>query len=497
MTAGRRMRRCVLLHLLGVAAVGVAFIAEPGLRTAAAAEPPDADTAVSYTLLGRGYAAIAGYPADEVPPRPQSEAAEPLPDQTCPEGQRGVPPGVAELLHKAGEAARHVPLAPAGNDVPTPRGQPVKLNAGIADASLRSDPGAHSIGAFLYVDLAGGLDPRTSAETDGYASGHARSQERCASPLSSASGGADEVHIISRARKGPYTYAFNELRNAVLPGGLSLRRSITVAEMQQDVAHVRGRLITLVKGVTAGALRANEIVTVIDYASDGTVKGTTMSAVTNVAGLQIGDVSLELVSGAPPVTAGGLLVGVAAPEARKLADGTTQITAGGLYVAGEVPNAVGLQAKQAMFVGGAWLDANARRLPRAAAARDVAGPKAQGDRGSMASATPSGPAAPPNRRAPAPPPDAAGHPLAEHAPAAPPRQSARAQPAAVAAAAPFGVFLAPQHVAGPVLVATTSFMTLCLGIFVWARARSARFRRLLDTCLLRWLDRGYRAFMRG
>ncbi|MBW3659116.1 MAG: hypothetical protein KY457_10795, partial [Actinobacteria bacterium] len=172
------------------------------------AEPPS----FAYTLLGRGYAVVSGYPADEVPggddgDEEEAEPAEPPPAQTCPEGQRGVPEAVQERLDALAAVERE-PVTPTENEVPTPRGQPIKFDFGLADASLRSDPGSHAIAAFFYVDLGGAPDAWTSSEADGYASGHAREEERCGQPFFRQPGDASDVHVISRATDDPAAFAF-------------------------------------------------------------------------------------------------------------------------------------------------------------------------------------------------------------------------------------------------------------------------------------------------
>jgi hypothetical protein len=493
--------RLTAASLLAVLVTGVA-LAAVGSATAqeAGAEPPDA----IYTVLGRGYAVVLGYPADEVPSSggdDEGDAAPPPPAQTCPPGERGVSEELAERLEQLQEADDREPVAPSENDVPTPRGQPIKFTFGIADTSLRSDPGSHAIASFFYVDLGGGQDPWTSTEADGYASGHAREEERCGQPYFGQPGSASNVHVISRATDGPYAFAFNQTQRPVLPGGVTFRESITVAEMDGQAAPISATVTTVVTGVSVGPLHADEVVTVLDYATDGTEEGTTISAVTDVAGLEVGGQPLALDPGAPPVSVGDLLVGIAAPELRQLPDGGTELTAGGLYVAGELQNPLGLQSKQAAFIGGAWLDASTASFPTF----DSGFP---GGRGATPQPPPEPIAEEPLAFDTSPvTPDLPGGDLTDDAfapivDAAPGDGGAVAEPAAapaatLAATSRLGIYLAPMHLTGPLLILSSFLAATWFGTFVWARQRYPEIRAALATPPLRWLDTAYRAFLRG
>lgn len=457
-------------------------------------EAPDA----VYTMLGRGYAVVFGYPADEVPSTgDDEEPEEPPPPQTCPEDQRGVPEELQARIDQLSDTSDHDPLEATENEVPTPRGQPIKFDFGLADTSLRSDPGSHSISSFFYVDLGGTQDAWTSAETDGYASGHARFEERCGQPFFGQPGDADQVHVISEAIEGPYAYAFTQSQRPTYPGGMTMKESITVAEMDGRTSPVTGKVTTIAKGVSVGDIHADQVVTVIEVVTDGTDDGTTIKAFTDVVGLSAAGEPLDVTSGAPPVSAGSALVGVAAPEVRLLPDGTTEITAGGMYVSNEVPNPLGLQAKQAMFVGGAWYDFNVTAFPsfdddfedEFEAAPPPPPPAQTAPPEEESFAAPSQPVAEPPAFEPAPQPEVAQQPTRDEEP--------QVAPEMVTASSRYGVYRAGPQAIGPGLVLATFLMSLFTGVFVWARHTYPEIRAALGTPLFRWMDHAYRAFMRG
>jgi len=449
----------------------------------------EADNDALYTMLGRGYGLVLGYPADQVPSTGEEEPSQQPPDQTCPKGQRGVPKDIQRRIDAATDAANAESLDPRDSDVPTPRGQPIKFDIGLADTSLRSDPGSHAIASFFYVDLGGGQDPGTSSEADGYASGHPRRQERCGQPYSGEPGDADDVHVISHATPGPYSYAFNQTQNLRLPAGASARESITMSEMDARGNTATGTVVSIVEGVTVGAVHADEVVSVIKYRTDGTDIGTDVTAFTDVTGLTVAGEPQRVRPGAEPVNVEGLLVGLAAPEARELSDGTLEVTVGGLYVGGEFRNPVGAQAKQAVFVGGAWYQANS------------------------APPLPPPPPLPPLPEAAAPAPVAAGQPSeppmmstgltgSSTADAGPVRApEVAAQPAAAPRVAPattrYGVYKPPAQAVAPALVLAGLLLALATTVFIWARHRYPEIRAALGTPLFGWLDYGYRAVMRG
>lgn len=496
-----RLRRTILAAavtaLLAFAAVGPTAAAQEATE-----EPPDA----IYTMLGRGYAVIFGYPADEIPGSDdggddgeegeEQEPAEPMPDQTCPEGQRGVPEELQARIEQLSDTSDRDPVEGTENEVPTPRGQPIKFDFGLADTSLRSDPGSHAIASFLYVDLGGGIDPQTTAEADGYASGHTRYQERCSQPFSSSQGDADDVHVIAEAIEGPYAYAFNQTQRPTYPGGIALKESITVAEMDGRSDPVWGKVTVITKGVTVGEIQADEIVTVIEVTTDGTGDGPTIKAFTDVVGLSVAGTPLEITSGAPPVSAGTHMVGVATPEVRVLPDGTTQITAGGMYVGGEFPNPLGLQAKQAVFIGGAWYDFSISSFPSfddefetefdsAPPPPADTGPPPEGS----SFTSPPQPVAEPPAFESAPQPAVQQQPTVEEEP--------QVAPQTVAAASRYGVYKTAPQALGPGLVLAAFLMSLMTGVFVWARHTYPEIRAALTVPMFRWLDHAYRAFMRG
>lgn len=451
----------------------------------------ESDSGPAFTMLGRGYGLVFGYPADEVPGR-SDEDEEPQqrpPNQTCPKGQRGVPEDIQRRIDALTDAASTDSLDPRGSDVPTPRGQPIKFDFGLADTSLRSDPGSHAIASFFYVDLGGGQDPGTSSEADGYASGHTREQERCGQPYSGEPGDADDVHVISRATRGPYAYAFNQTQNVRLPTGASARESITVSEMDARGETVTGTVVSIVEGVTVGAVHADEVASVIKYRTDGSDSGTTVTAFTDVTGLTVAGEPQQVRPGAEPINVEGILVGLAAPEARELSDGTLEVTVGGLYVGGEFRNPVGAQSKQAVFVGGAWYEATASEpmppveplpLPDTGSSEPVAAaaPQPEPPRGSTGLTGPSAADAAP-MQAPV---------AANQSPETP-----RVAPATTR----LGVYMRPQQIAGPLAVLIGLLIAMGATVFIWARHRYPEIRAALGTPLFAWLDYGYRAFLRG
>lgn len=126
---------------------------------------------------------------------------------------------------------------------------------------------------------------------------------------------------------------------------------------------IHGEVTTITEGVTVGDVHADQVITVIEVTTDGTDDGTVIKAFTDVVGLSVAGTPLEVTSGAPPVSAGDVVVGVAAPDIRQLPNGGIEITVGGLYVSARVPNPLGLPAKQAVFVGGAWYDFSITSFP--------------------------------------------------------------------------------------------------------------------------------------
>ncbi|MBW3561697.1 MAG: hypothetical protein KY437_04290 [Actinobacteria bacterium] len=495
-----RLRRAipaaVVTALLAFAAVGPTAAAQEATE-----EPPDA----VYTMLGRGYAVIFGYPADEIPGSDdggdeeeggeEEEPAEPMPDQTCPEDQRGVPEELQARIEQLSDTSDHDPVEAEENEVPTPRGQPIKFDFGLADTSLRSDPGSHAIASFMYVDLGGGIDPQTTAEADGYASGHARYQERCSQPFSSSEGDAEDVHVIAEAIEGPYAYAFNQTQRPTSPG-VTFKESITVAEMDGRSDPVWGKVTVITQGVAAGEIHADEVVTVIEVTTDGTDGGTTIKAFTDVVGLSVAGTPMEVTSGAPPVSAGAHLVGVAAPEVRTRPDGTIEVTAGGMYVAGRVDNPLGLQRSQAAFIGGAWYDFSIASFPsfdddfedefEQAPPPPPADPAPPTDTGFSA---PSQPVAEPPAFEPAPQAEVAQQPTRDEEP--------QVAPEMVAASNRYGVYRAGPQTIGTSLALAAFLMSLMTGVFVWARHTYPEIRAALGVPMFRWLDHAYRAFMRG
>ncbi|MPZ00082.1 MAG: hypothetical protein GEU97_19250 [Actinophytocola sp.] len=446
------------------------------------------DDGPAFTMLGRGYGLVLGYPADEVPSTGgDEEQPERPPDQTCPKGQRGVPEDIQRRIDALISKADAKPLDPRDSDVPTPRGQPIKFDIGLADTSLRSDPGSHAIASFFYVDLGGGQDPGTSSEADGYASGHTREQERCGQPYSSEPGDADDVHVISRATTGPYAYAFNQTQNLRLPAGASARESITVSEMDARGDVVTGTVVSVVAGVTVGTVHADEVVSVIRYRTDGEESGTTVTAHTDVAGLTVAGEPQRVRPGAEPVDVGGVLVGVAAPEARELSDGSLDVTVGGLYVGGQFDNPVGAQAKQAVFVGGAWYQATSAQPLPPPQPLPLPADNAQA------------PIAPQQPVSPEMPTGFTGQQPADGAPATPPEVAPQAAetPRVAPATTRHGVYTPPAQVVGPVLLLAGLLMAFGTTVYIWARHRYPEIRAALGTPLFAWLDYGYRAFLRG
>lgn len=491
----------------GVAAVLSLMALTAGGALTAAAQERDDDSLddVVYATLGRGYAAVIGYPADEVPSGGDDEEEEPPPKppaQTCPEDQRGVPETLQARLQHLQAADRLSPVEPGDQEVPTPRGQPIKFDVGLADASLRSDPGSHAIAAFFYVDLGGAQEPWTSAEADGYAAGHAREEERCGRPYARKPGQASDVHVIARATEGPYAFAFHHATRPILPGGITFEEAVTVTEMTGRQAPVVATVTTIVKGVVAGPLRADEIVTVLRYETDGTDAGTHLLASTDVTGLVAAGTPLEVAPGAPPVAVGDLLVGLHAPEVRERPNGTTEVTAGGLYVAGEFPNPVGAQAKQAAYLGGAWLDVSTSTLPPLPAPPALPAGGADASAGTSAGTSSGGPLGTSGGSGFSQAPVAGTAQPPAQQPAAPvvsqpASDAAGLPPAALAASRRLGVYRAPPHVVGPVLIALGFLGSLWLGLFVWARHRYPEVRAVLGIPMFRWLDASYRAFLRG
>ncbi|MPY78485.1 MAG: hypothetical protein GEV04_08315 [Actinophytocola sp.] len=444
-----------------------------------------ADSGPAFTMLGRGYGLVLGYPADQVPGGgEEEEPPQQPPDQTCPKGQRGIPADIQQRIDEATNAANAGSLDPRDSDVPTPRGQPIKFDIGLADTSLRSDPGSHAIASFFYVDLGGGQDPGTSSEADGYASGHTREQERCGQPYSGEPGDADDVHVISRATKGPYAYAFNQTQNLRLPAGASARESVTVSEMDSRGDAVTGTVVSIVEGVTVGAVHADEVVSVIKYHTDGSDVGTTVTAFTDVTGLTVAGEPQRVRPGAEPIDVEGILVGLASPEARELSDGTLEVTVGGLYVGGEFSNPIGAQAKQAVFVGGAWYQATASEplrfpdplpLPEndAPVVAPAPEPNAQPATGLTGPST--------------------ADPVKAPAVASEPSEAPRMAPAMKR----LGVYMRPAQIVGPLGVLIGLLIGLGTTAFIWARHRYPEIRAALGTPLFAWLDYGYRAFLRG
>ncbi|MQA62582.1 MAG: hypothetical protein GEU86_14070 [Actinophytocola sp.] len=487
MTARKPRRRRYLIVFPLSAFLGAGILAGVGV----AQEPPPQPAAdeVAFTMLGRGYGMVLGYPADEVPGGgdEEEEPEDPLPDQTCPAGERGVPSDVQARLDKLADTADKDTTNVQDNNVPSPRGQPIKFNFGLADTSLRSDPGSHAIASFFYVDLGGGQDPATSTEADGYASGHTRKQERCSQPFSSRQGNAEQVHVISQATDGPYAYAFNQTQNPRVPVGASLRESITVSEMDASSDTVRGKAISIAEGVTVGDVHAEEVASVVEYVTDGTEGGTTVKAFTDVSGLTVAGEPQRVSPGAPPITVNNVLLGIATPEVRKNSDGRLEVTAGGLYIGGEFSNPTGLQAKQAVFVGGVWYEATAGAatpmtddpliddevaspsLPAGEPLEDFGGGAA-----AVPPETPSGPA-----------PSAAGAP------------ETQTQPVVAAENTRLGVYRAPVQFGASLMVLIGIIGTMFAAAYIWARHRYPEIRAALATPLFGWLDYVYRAFMRG
>lgn len=480
----RRWRYLIVLPLMAFlgagSLVGVGVAQEP-------APQPTSDE-VAFTMLGRGYGMVFGYPADEVPGSGEEEEPEgPLPDQTCPAGERGVPKDVQARLDKLADTADEDSTEVRDNNVPSPRGQPIKFNFGLADTSLRSDPGSHAIASFFYVDLGGGQDPATSSEADGYASGHTRKQERCSQPFSSRQGNAEQVHVISRATDGPYAYAFNQTQNPRVPVGASLRESITVSEMDARSDTVRGKAMSIAKGVTVGDVHAEEVASVVEYVTDGTEGGTTVKAFTDVSGLTVAGDPQRVSPGAPPITVNNVLLGIATPEVRENSDGRIEVTAGGLYVGGEFSNPAGAQAKQAVFVGGVWYEATA------GAATPLTDDPALGD----GLASPSAPADAPTEQF-----DAGDAAVPPEAPTGPAPSAAgapdtRTQPVVAAQKTRYGVYRAPVQFAASFMVLIGILGTMFAAAYIWARHRFPEIRAALATPLFGWLDYVYRAFMRG
>ncbi len=488
---------------LAAASVAVVLAFALGGPIATAQEADDEAADAIYTMLGRGYAVVFGYPADEVPSsgddeEEEEEPEEPPPPQTCPEDQRGVPEELQARIDRLSDTSDHDPVEATENEVPTPRGQPIKFDFGLADTSLRSDPGSHSISSFFYVDLGGTQDAWTSAEADGFASGHARFEERCGQPFFGQPGDADDVHVISEAIEGPYAYAFTQSQRPTYPGGMTMKESITVAEMDGRTDPVWGKVTTITKGVSVGELHADQVVTVIEVVTDGTDDGTTIKAYTDVVGLSVAGTPLEVTSGAPPVSAGAHMVGVAAPEIRHRPDGTVEVTAGGMYVAGQADNPLGLQRSQAVFIGGAWYDFSVSTFPsfddefedefEAPPPPPPAetAPPAQQD---PALTAPSQPVAEPPAFEPAPQPEVTDRPTGDDDP--------EVAPQTVTASSRYGVYRAGPQSIGPSLVLATFVMSLLTGVFVWARHTYPEIRAALTTPLFRWMDHVYRAFMRG
>lgn len=475
------------------AALGL-VLAAAGPTGARAAED---DGQLLYTLLGRGYGMVVGYPADEVPGgdddgggEEEEEAEEPPPDQTCPEDQRGVSETTQAELEAMTDLAEHPPLDPEENEVPTPFGQPIKFDFGLADTSLRSDPGSHSIASFFYVDLGGGQDEWTDAETDGFANGTPRFQERCAKPFFGQPGSADDVHVISRSEQDPAAFAFAQMQRTGVSSGPGMRESLTVSEMEEVDGVATVRIVSNVKGFSFGVVSADSVTSVITMTTDGTEAGTDIRAVVDAVGVTGDDEPLRLASGAPPVPVGTALVGVAAPTIRELPDGTVEVVAGGMYVAGEFDNPFGLQRKQAVYVGGAWLIASASRLaPLPLPPPPDTGAAATGDAASAPTTSPATADPVPPPAAPPPAPDA-------QAPAEVPEpQTAPEQVvAAPATIRTLGVYTSAPDVAGPVALGTGAGLVLLGILYAAARLRFPGLRRARG---LRLLDTAYRAFVGG
>lgn len=477
----------------------MALVGAAAMVTAAAFAPVVAadEPRVVYTLLGRGFAAVVAYPVDEVPPTGEDEPADPPPDQTCPEDGRGVDESTAARLAALSDPGDRPPTEPTvTSTTPTPRGQPIRFIFGLADGSLRSDPGVHGIAAGFYVDLGGAQDPWTSAEADGFVSGHARRQERCGNLYAGEAGSAEDVHVLAEAVPGPRTDDYTHLRRTLLPGLGSFESSVTRVQMDGTSTPATARLISTVEGIELlGTLRIDQVTSVVDYRTDGTTEGTVVTAWSVAEGVSVDGQPVTVAEGAPPVAEEGFVLGLAAPQVRQLDDHAIEVDGGGLYVGTQVPNPLGLQAKQSVSFGGVQLSASAfqARSPAPPATEGGAPGETGGPSPTTAPTTaPStfpGPATPSRAFAAAPP---APAPVAQPDVAGP-------EPATVPVMAVrrLGVFVTPPQVAGAVGVTAGTALAMAAIMAVWLRHRSWRFRVLLGAPGLRRLDRAYRAFLRG
>lgn len=487
-TAAARARRTGVLVAVLVGLLGIV------LPSGVAAD----EVRPVHTILGRGYAAVFGYPIDEVPSagEEEEEHEDPPPDQTCPEDQRGVAEATAARLDALADPAGRDPVAATvESSTPTPRGQPIRFLFGLADGSLRSDPGVHGIAAGFYVDLGGAQDPWTSVETDGYVSGHARRQERCGNLFAGEAGTADQVHVISESIPGPYTFDYAHLRRTTLPGIGTFETSVTRVEMEGRTTPATARVISRVEGIQLfGEVAVDAVTSVIDYRTDGTPEGTVLHTWTIAEGVTVGGETVELEAGAAPVTEDQVVLGLAEPQVRQRDDRTIEVEAGGLYVGGDADNPLGLQAKQGVALGGARMTATAFQRVVSSTTRSAS---AGGDVGGGGTTSPPQTAPPPT-------------------PSALPRSSAvPATPAEAPAAAPspdvaspvalepvttvrrYGVYVTAPQSAGVAGVAGLTAVALLAVLAAWLRHRSWRFRVLLGAPGLRLLDRAYRAFCRG